>query len=88
MTEPNRVEPDERRPPAARDVGDAAWAHNRWPTIGLYAGAGLGVMLGVITVAGWLWTLVYAAALAAGGCFVGLAAAKIVYRQADRAKNE
>ena len=59
---------------------DAAWAHNRWPTIGLYTGAGVGLLMGIAFVSGWLWTIAFVAALAVLGCLVGLGLAGIVYR--------
>jgi hypothetical protein len=66
------------------DPGDAAWAHNRWPTVGLFSGAGLGLVLGLLYQLGWILTTVSVIALAVGGCLGGLALAKFVYRDADR----
>ncbi len=60
-------------------VTDASWAHNRWPTIGLYTGAGLGVVMGVVFVPGWMWALGYVIAGAIAGCLLGLGLAKLVY---------
>ena len=59
---------------------DAAWAHNRWPTIGLYTGGGVGLLMGIAFVSGWLWTIGFVVALAVLGCLVGLGLAGIVYR--------
>ncbi len=64
---------------------DAAWAHNRWPTIGLYTGAGVGLLMGIAFVSGWLFTLGFIVALAVTGCLVGLGLAGIVYRRAGTA---
>ena len=64
---------------------DAAWAHNRWPTIGLYAGAGVGLLMGIAFVSGWLVTIAYIVALAVTGCLVGLGLAGIVFRRAGAA---
>jgi len=61
---------------------DAAWAHNRWPTIGLYTGAGVGLLVGVAFVSGWLWTIGFVVALAVTGCLLGLGLAGLVYRRA------
>ena len=61
------------------DLGDATWAHNRWPTIGLYTGAGVGAVLGIMFLVGWLWTILYIVTLAITGCIVGLVAAKVTF---------
>ena len=63
---------------------DAAWAHNRWPTIGLYTGAGLGLLMGIAFVSGWLLTIGFIVALAVTGCLVGLGLASLVYRGSAR----
>jgi len=64
---------------------DAAWAHNRWPTIGLYAGAGVGLLMGIAFVSGWWLTIAFIVALAVTGCLVGLGLAGMMYRRAGRA---
>ena len=64
---------------------DAAWAHNRWPTIGLYTGAGVGLLMGIAFVSGWWLTIVFIVALAVTGCLVGLGLAGMMYRRAGRA---
>lgn len=61
------------------DISDATWAHNRWPVVGLYTGAGIGLALGVVFVAGWLWTILYIAGLAVLGCLVGFGLAMLIY---------
>ncbi len=66
---------------------DAAWAHNRWPTIGLHTGAGCGLLMGVAFVSGWMWTLLYMLVLAVVGCLVGFGLAGIVYRRARGASS-
>ena len=60
-------------------IADAAWAHNRWPMIGFFSGAGMGLVLGVVTAAGMLWTLVYIVALTVFGCAMGFIIARMVY---------
>ncbi len=64
---------------------DAAWAHNRWPTIGLYTGAGVGLLMGVAFVSGWWMTIAFIVALAVTGCLVGLGLAGIVFRRVGAA---
>lgn len=68
-----------RPPRRGPDVGDAAWAHNRWPTVGLYTGGGVGLLLGVVFYSGVWWTILYVIALAAAGCLLGFAAAILMY---------
>ena len=79
---------NDRKQEAGPTIGDAAWAHNRWPAIGLYAGAGIGLFLGVIFWLGWLWTIALIVGLALAGCFTGLAAAKLIYRGADERRED
>ncbi len=69
--------------PSHRNVGAAAWAHNRWPTIGLYAGAGVGLVLGIVRLAGLWKTLLFTVALAVGGLIVGYLLARIIYRKTN-----
>ncbi len=64
---------------------DAAWAHNRWPTIGLYTGAGVGLLMGIAFVSGLWLTIGFIVALAVTGCLVGLGMAGMMYRRAGRA---
>ena len=66
---------------------DAAWAHNRWPTIGLYTGAGVGLLMGVAFVSGWWMTIAFIVALAVTGCLVGLGLAGIVFRRSRGASS-
>ncbi len=66
---------------------DAAWAQNRWPTIGLHTGAGCGLLMGIAFVSGWMWTLVYMLVLAVVGCLVGLGLAGIVFRRSRGASS-
>jgi len=63
---------------------DAAWAHNRWPTIGLHTGAGCGLLMGIAFVSGWVWTLVYTLVLGVIGCGLGFGLAVIVFRRPRR----
>ena len=64
---------------------EAAWAHNRWPTVGLYSGAGVGLLMGIAFVSGWWLTIAFVVALAVTGCLVGLGLAGMMYRRAGRA---
>jgi len=64
---------------------DAAWAHNRWPTVGLYSGAGVGLLMGIAFVSGLWLTIAFIVALAVTGCLVGLGMAGMMYRRAGRA---
>ena len=75
---------NDRKQKTGSSIGDAAWAHNRWPAVGLSAGAGFGLALGVIFWLGWLWTIVLIVGGGFAGCFTGLAAAKLIYRGADQ----
>ncbi len=75
-------DPGDRAEPAA-DISDATWAHNRWPTIGLYTGAGIGFAVGVVFVAGWLLTIAYTVGLGVLGLLVGLGLAVLIYGRAD-----
>jgi type IV secretory pathway VirB6-like protein len=63
---------------------DAAWAYNRWPTIGLAVGAGTGLVVGVVTYVGVLWTLVYIVALTVIGCAIGLIVARLMFGSSHR----
>ncbi len=81
MTQPEkeRREADESHELPMSDVGDAAWAHNRWPTIGIYSGAGIGAMVALVFYPGWLLTITYVVVLAIVGGLLGFAAAKLIY---------
>ena len=68
---------------AGTDLGDAAWAHNRWPTVGLFTGGGVGLLLGIVFYIGWLWTLLLAVCLAVAGCVTGVGLAALIYGKAD-----
>lgn len=71
------------------DIGDAAWAYNRWPTIGLYAGGGLGAMLGMVFPPfGWIRLLIFIVAGAIGGCVLGFLAARIIFGKAADERDE
>lgn len=61
------------------DIGDAAWAYNRWPTIGLWSGGGIGLLLSVLFGAGWLLVIGSIAGGAIGGCLLGALLAIVVY---------
>ena len=78
--------PDDRRSSRLVDAEtsesiDAAWAHNRWPTIGLYTGGGVGLLMGIAFVSGWWLTIVFIVALAVTGCLVGLGLAGMMSRR-------
>jgi hypothetical protein len=66
---------------------DAAWAHNRWPTIGLHAGAGCGLLMGIAFVSGWMWTLAFMLMLAVAGCLVGFGLAGLMFRRSRGASS-
>lgn len=62
------------------DPGDAAWAYNRWPTVGLFTGAGLAATLGVVFPPfGWLKLIVLVVAGAIGGCILGFITARVIF---------
>lgn len=62
------------------DPGDAAWAYNRWPTIGLYTGGGLGAILGVVFPPfGWLKLIAIIVVGAIGGCVLGFISARVFF---------
>ncbi len=63
--------------------GDAAWAQNRWPTIGLFTGLGLGIVVAVSFPVGWIWMILLPIAGSATGCVLGLVLAKLLYRNTD-----
>jgi hypothetical protein len=66
---------------------EAAWAHNRWPTIGLHTGAGVGLLMGIAFLSGWLLTIAFIVGLAVTGCVVGLGLAGIMFRRAGRSSS-
>ena len=74
----------ERKPETDAGFSDATWAYNRWPTIGLYTGAGVGVALGVVFYWWWLWTALLAGGLAVAGCLGGFGLARLVHGRAAR----
>ncbi len=60
------------RPTNSREgIGDAAWAYNRWPTIGLFTGIGIGAVLGVSFPVGWIIGVLVALAGGGIGCVLG-----------------
>ncbi len=64
-------------------IGDAAWAYNRWPTIGLFTGLGIGVVLSVSFPVGWIRGILIALGSGVVGCVLGLILAKLIYGRAD-----
>ena len=50
---------------------------------GGYAGAGVGLVLGIVRVAGWVQTIVFVVLLGIGGGLLGFILAKLVYRHAE-----
>ncbi len=70
-------------PSTRSSPGDAAWAQNRWPTIGLFTGLGLGIVLAVSIPVGWLLMILLPIAGSVVGCVLGLAFAKLFYKYAD-----
>ncbi len=67
-----------------KGIGDAAWAYNRWPTIGLFTGIGIGVVLGVSFPLGWILGILVALAGGGVGCVLGLILAKLIYGRASQ----
>jgi len=65
-------------------IGDAAWAYNRWPTIGLFTGIGIGVVLSVSFPVGWVRGILIALAGGVVGCVLGLILAKLIYGRANQ----
>lgn len=62
------------------DPGDAAWAYNRWPTVGLFTGAGLAAILGVVFPPfGWFKLIAFIVVGAIGGCVLGFITARIIF---------
>ncbi len=74
----------DRKSEPVPDIGDATWAHNRWPVVGLYTGAGVGLALGVIFWGGFFWTVLYSAGLSVLGCLLGYALAILIYGRPGR----
>ena len=64
-------------------IGDAAWAYNRWPTIGLFTGLGIGVVLSVSFPVGWVRGILIVLAGGVVGCVLGLILAKLIYGRAN-----
>ena len=72
------------RPSNLREsIGDAAWAYNRWPTIGLFTGLGIGVVLSVSFPVGWIRGILIALGSGVVGCVLGLILAKLIYGRAN-----
>ena len=65
-------------------IGDAAWAYNRWPTIGLFTGIGIGVVLSVSFPVGWIRGILIALAGGGVGCVLGLILARLIYGRANQ----
>ena len=65
-------------------IGDAAWAYNRWPTIGLFTGLGIGVVLSVSFPVGWIRGILIALGSGIVGCVLGLILAKLIYGRANQ----
>lgn len=73
------------RPSNLREgIGDAAWAYNRWPTIGLFTGLGIGAVLGVGFPLGWIWGILVVLGSGGVGCVLGLILAKLIYGRANQ----
>ncbi len=75
---------------SASDIGDAAWAYNRWPTVGLFTGGCLSALLGLIFPVGWLWVVGFLVIGSIVGGFLGYLSARIIYGKAyiERRDNE
>ena len=80
---------NDRKPQPTSDPGDAAWAYNRWPTVGLFTGAGLGAMLGVVFPPfGWFKLVAFIVTGAITGCLLGFVTARIVFGRNVNERNE
>ncbi len=64
-------------------IGDAAWAYNRWPTIGLFTGLGIGVVRSVSFPVGWIRGILIALGSGIVGCVLGLILARLTYGPAN-----
>ena len=69
-------------------IGDAAWAYNRWPTIGLFAGIGICVVLSFSFPVGWIWGILLTLAGGVVGCVLGFAAARVFYGRIGRQQDD
>jgi len=74
------MEPNDELEPVP-DEGAAAWAHNRWPTIGLFTGAGVAGATALLIGLNWLMTLAWAFGGGVVGCICGFVLASLVYPQ-------
>lgn len=70
-------DPEQREIP---NVGDAVWAHHKWPRIGLFTGFGVGVILAFLFVLGWWAAIVFVIAVSVFGCLMGFLLASVIYR--------
>ena len=69
-----------RKPQPTSDIGDAAWAYNRWPTVGLFTGCGLCAVLALVFPPfGWLKLIAFIVAGAVGGCILGFITARVIF---------
>ncbi len=68
-------------------MSDAAWAYNRWPTIGLFTGIGICVVLSVSFPVGWILGILMALAGGVVGCVLGFVSARVIYGRAGREPN-
>jgi len=75
-------------PSTRSGIGDAAWAYNRWPTIGLFTGIGICVVLSVSFGGGWIRGILIALAGGVVGCVLGFAAARVFYGRAGRERDD
>ncbi len=66
-----------------KGIGDAAWTYNRWPTIGLFTGIGIGAVLGVSFPLGWILGVLVALTAGGVGCVLGLILATLIYGRAS-----
>lgn len=70
----------DRKEQSTSDIGDAAWAYNRWPTVGLFTGAGLAAMLGVVFPPfGWFKLIAFIVTGAIVGCLLGFITARVIF---------
>ena len=69
-------------------IGDAAWAQNRWPTIGLFTGLGIGVVLSFSFPVGWIWGILLTLAGGVVGCALGFVSARVFYGRPGRERDD
>ena len=79
----------DRKEQSTSDIGDAAWAYHRWPTVGIFTGSGLGAVLALIFPPfGWLKLIAFTVGGAIGGCILGFISARVIFGRAVDERHE